>query len=609
MKEVQKATGDTANSMSDLTDIAKDTNNSLKDTNGAADQAAKGIKAMGLMEAGQKMMEFGSKVADTAKKILGLTEETKEFYKLQGVLKGSAAQNGYDTKFANDMAKEVYSYTGDEMMATNAFSNLAGLKLDPKEMQGLLDASIGAAVTAYGDSIPLESLTESINETAHVSKVTGNLADALNWAKISEDGFNKKLQACKSTQERAALIQDTLNKAYGKAKKEYDKATESMRAYEDSVWDTRKANAELGNAVAPINKAINEVKSTIADALKPVIEDIIQKIQPVIDKVKEFIQNNPELVTAIIGIVTVLGILAGVIGPILIAGGLLVTVFGAISAPVLIVIGVITALIAIGIALWANWDTICQKATQLKDWVIGKWNELKDAVINAATILKDWVVNKWNELCTTLAPIVEFIKALVIRKWTEMKARITFVLNVIKGVVIVAWNTIKTTISTVLNTIKTVVTNGWNAIKNAVKTAMNAIKNTAVNAFNNVKEKISGVISDIKGAWEGLRDTITNNPIVATVRKVTESLTGTEPGRPRAMGQRTIPYDNFPIRAHQGEMLLSARDARQYKQGKSNSPQIVNNFYGMTIREEADVEKVTAGIVRKINEQRIITNG
>ena len=113
----------------------------------------------------------------------------------------------------------------------------------------------------------------------------------------------------------------------------------------------------------------------------------------------------------------------------------------------------------------------------------------------------------------------------------------------------------------------------------------------------------------MKNAWEGLRNTITNNPIVATVRKVTESLTGTEPGRPRAMGQRTIPYDNFPIRAHQGEMLLSARDARQYKQGKGSSPQISIVMNGTVIREEQDITKIASALVRKINEQRIITNG
>ena len=67
----------------------------------------------------------------------------------------------------------------------------------------------------YGDSIPLDGLMESVNETANVGQVTGNLADALNWAGISEDDFNKKLEKCKNTQERQQLIVDTLDGKYG----------------------------------------------------------------------------------------------------------------------------------------------------------------------------------------------------------------------------------------------------------------------------------------------------------------------------------------------------------------------------------------------------------
>ena len=55
------------------------------------------------------------------------------------------------------------------------------------------------------------------------------------------------------------------------------------------------------------------------------------------------------------------------------------------------------------------------------------------------------------------------------------------------------------------------------------------------------------------------------------------------------------------------EAILPRRDADKWRQGKGNTPQIVNNFYGMTIRQEADIEKITSGIVRKLNEQRIIT--
>ena len=574
MKEVQKATGDTANSMSDLTDIAKDTNNSLKDTNGAADQAAKGIKAMGLMEAGQKMMEFGSKIIGVIGNLMDLTEATQEFNTLQGKLEGSAAQFGYDANMSKDLAKGVYKYTGDEMAATNVVTNLQAMKLPKNELKGMVDAA-EAAWTAFGDSIPIESITESINETAQVGKVTGALADAINWTAAEEDAFNQQLSACNSTQERAALIQDMLNGRYGESKTSFDEANQAIMDYRGSVYDTMDANAQLGEAFAPINSAINQVKSAIAEALAPVIEDIAQKFQPIIDKVKQFIQDNPQLVATIGAVVGVLGVLAAVIGPILIAGGLLVTVFGAISAPILIVIGVITALIAIGIALWANWDTICQKATQLKDWVIGKWNELKDAVINAATILKDWVVEKFNQLKDGVLQIIDTVK-----QWMSEK-----------------WNAIWTTITGVCNSIKTTVTN----------------------AFNTVKEKVTGVIDEIKGIWDNLKSSIENNPIIMTVKKVTESLGNSDTAngnntyqgtKSHAAGLQRVPYNNYIAKLHMNEAVLSRRDADKWREGKGNSSITIAKIADtVIIREEADLDKFAEKFVRKLNQQRIITNG
>ena len=57
------------------------------------------------------------------------------------------------------------------------------------------------------------------------------------------------------------------------------------------------------------------------------------------------------------------------------------------------------------------------------------------------------------------------------------------------------------------------------------------------------------------------------------------------------------------------EAVLSRRDADKWRQGKSSSPQISITMNGTIIRENADIEKVASALVRKINEQRIITNG
>ena len=46
--------------------------------------------------------------------------------------------------------------------------------------------------------MPIEGLTEAANETAKTGELTGVLADALNWAGITEDDFKARLEACNS---------------------------------------------------------------------------------------------------------------------------------------------------------------------------------------------------------------------------------------------------------------------------------------------------------------------------------------------------------------------------------------------------------------------------
>lgn len=556
MKDIQKATGNAGDALNDLSGITKETNNTLKDTNNAAEEASKGIKGIALQEAGQKLMEFGSKITGVIGNLMDLTEATQEFNTLQGKLEGSAAQFGYDANMSKDLAKGVYKYTGDEMAATNVVTNLQAMKLPKNELKGMVDAA-EAAWTAFGDSIPIESITESINETAQVGKVTGALADAINWTAAEEDAFNQQLSACNSTQERAALIQDMLNGRYGESKTSFDEANQAIMDYRGSVYDTMDANAQLGEAFAPINSAINQVKSAIAEALAPVIEDIAQKFQPIIDKVKQFIQDNPQLVATIGAVVGVLGVLAAVIGPILIAGGLLVTVFGAISAPILIVIGVITALIAAGVALYLNWDTIKAKAVEV-------WNSIVNTVVTTCQ-------NIWNTIQ---------------EKWNEIKAIIDLVLTYIIGIVIAKWNEIKQTI----------------------QDAVNAAKDTVQTAFDNIREKVMSVIDEIKGAWQSFKDLVTK-PITATVNFIKNAVGGNDDGS-NAAGLQRVPFDGYRAVLHQGEAVLPRREADQWRKGKGNSSITIAKIADtVVIREEADIDKFAEKFVRKLNQQRIITNG
>lgn len=204
-----------------------------------------------------------------------LPEATEEFRVNMAKLEGATEQYGYNVDLTKEKIKEMYGYFADEQVATNAITNLQGLKLTQEDLNGLLDAGV-AVWSAYGDSIPIESLTESFNETAQVGKVTGALADALNWAGISEDDFNKKLETCKTTQERAKLITDTMNDAYGESKTKFDENTESIRLNREQQYELLETESKLAEIIEPLKTKFEDFKENALENMIPIIEQVVE---------------------------------------------------------------------------------------------------------------------------------------------------------------------------------------------------------------------------------------------------------------------------------------------------------------------------------------------
>lgn len=271
--------GDLSDAIEDVADSAKSSGGGFTIMKGTiADLASSGIQA-GI-----------SVVTDFAKSIVDLAEETREYRSMQAKMSGSAEAFGYSMDFASEKYQEFYSYLADDQMSTNAITNLMGLQVETQTLSNLAEASIGVW-TAYGDSIPIESLTESINETAQVAQVTGVLADALNWAGISEDDFNTKLQSLNTTQERADLIASTLNDTYGESKATYDEMTGSIREANEAEAELKDAQAELGEAVEPLDTAFKKLQTGALSLITPLVKGLGDALSSLDGNVNEYRQD------------------------------------------------------------------------------------------------------------------------------------------------------------------------------------------------------------------------------------------------------------------------------------------------------------------------------
>lgn len=261
------------NTKADMVKIQKeidDTSEKLKkskiDWESVGDTVGKVGKAIG---AGVAAM--GAAIGAAAGAFLGLAESTREASVNMGKLETGFTTAGYSAEDAKKTYTELYGILGDDGQATEAAAHLAKLTKNEKELATWTDIATGVYAT-FGDSLPIENLTEAANETAKTGAITGGLADALNWAGVSEDEFQASLDKCSTEQERQALITKTLNGLYSDAAEKY-------REVNGDIIDAQKATASLNSAMAELGA----IAEPIVTKLKQLAAELLQQITPFVE--------------------------------------------------------------------------------------------------------------------------------------------------------------------------------------------------------------------------------------------------------------------------------------------------------------------------------------
>ena len=417
------------------------------------DFAKKGVKAA------------GAAVAGMTAAFIALDGATEEYRVAQGKLNAGFQAAGFSADVARKSYRNFYAILGDADTATEASQLLANMAKNEEEVTKWTRIAAGVHGT-FGDSLPIEGLVESANETARTGKVTGVFADALNWVGIMEDDFNAKLEQTTDVSKRNRLIMDTLSTTY-------DKAADSFYANNQQVINARRNHATLDEMLAKVGDTSSKLKNQLwvlagaakdgsirsgsaldwvqkkADALtdwlsnldlsnlkKQFDEKFAQTLQKAGDavqwcrdnsdtliatlkvlagmwavkKVLDFNSGLTNSISTIGGAVTTLLTMTGVLGGQAAATGTATVAQTGLNAamaanPIGAVILAIEALIAVGVLLYKNWDTIKAGAQSL-------WNKFKDVSIrigtafsgafnkvkNAAKTALEWVADKLSWL-------------------------------------------------------------------------------------------------------------------------------------------------------------------------------------------------------------------
>ena len=524
------------------------TGDSLKDVGNVAEQSSDGFTVMkgALADLTANIISSAiSSIGDLVGSLMELSEATEEYRTMQAKLEGSASTFGYSMDFAGEKYEQFYKYLGDDQMSTNAITNLMGLGTSTENVSKLAEASI-AVWSAYGDSIPIESLTESINETAQVGKVTGNLADALNWAGISEDKFNEKLEKCKTTQERSDLIAKTLNNTYGESKTKYDELNESVTDANEAELALKDTQAKLGETVAPVNNALTNLKNQALQAIAPLVEKLANAFMDLYN----WMQKSPTAMVIITAVVAGLAAAFGVLATALAIQGLITGVTKAIAFlnttllanPIVLIVALIAGLVAAFVVLWNKCDgfrkfwqnlwtniqsitstminavvTFCKGLPEkistaingtidrVRTWGSKMKSTASKAVSNMVSTVVNWVKQLPGKIGTWLSNVINKVTTWstnLVNKAKQAGTKfVTSIVNFIKQLP----GKIGTWLSNALQKVASWATNLTNKGKEAGKKLFDAV----VDKVKEIPNKLKSVGSDIvKGLWNGINGSV-----------------------------------------------------------------------------------------------------
>lgn len=315
----------------------------------------------------------------------------------------------------------------------------------------------------------------------------------------------------------AALENSEFCQQLGKSWNELSESEKMMVAYNEimrqsaSAQGLAKQEAEsFAMQFKLLKQQVSEAVGALGASLLPVLAPIVEWLGKAAEKMAAWIQEHPKLTQGILIVVGIIGALLAVLGPIVMIVGTVIASFGMLAAasavlgvsmvalvgiPALI-IAAIVALIAIGVALYQNWDTIKAKASQV-------WETIKQAVIDAANACKEEAMMIWEGIKSFLSSCWEGLVNVASTVWNHITTSLSN-----------AWNTISTTCQTVWTTITSFIQTAWDTICNVVQVGIMLIGSIISGALQIIAIPFQFIWENCKQfviqAWEAIKSAISS---------------------------------------------------------------------------------------------------
>lgn len=484
--------------------------NSVDDVGDAMDDAGNSTSSFGSILGADALIEGVKAIVGAFGDII---ESTKEYRKIMASLETSSQAAGYTTEQTTETFRQLYGVLGDDQTAATATANLQAVGLSQEQLTGLTDAAIGAWAR-YGDSIPIDSLSEAINETIKTGTVTGTFADVLNWAGQSEDDFNAKLAEASNESERANMVLQAM------VDQGLAQAGEAWQQNNQDIVAANEAQADLNESLGELSKIL----SPVANFAAQFAADLVGKLVELAGVVSEAVSSGNPLVAVFAGLATSATVLAVALNFSAIVqtlstalGALKVAVMGVSTAmaanPIGLVVSLIAGLVAAITVLWTTNEGFRNAVIEIGKQIGEFVSNLVDTVVKFFT----------KTIPDAFDAVINFVK-------TNWPGLLLLLVNPFAGAFKLLYDNcegFRNTIDNLVRNIKQAFENMRNAISNTVGNIRDAIVNGIQRAVDFITELPGRAVGWGRDFIQGLVDGIWGmiGSVVDAVSSVANTIT------------------------------------------------------------------------------------
>lgn len=391
-----------------------------------------------------------------------------------------------------------------------------------KEVQGIMSA--GVDTKSWNIDNLLDGVKEGRIKMAEFGAgVDKSMQEVLDKTKISADQFEKWGQAIAGGGENGQKAMLEATKALAGVENATDRNALGTKMFGtlwedqgkkiiDTILKAEGKQVDLKKGVEDLQGATSKIDASPAVKFQQAMQDLQVALQPVlaviadlVSKFAEWISNNPELAATLTAIAVAIGVIAGAFMALAPIVAVITSIGWAMTGLVAIIPIIVALVVALGVAIYKNWDDI-------KQWTIDAWNAIGEFLVGIWDGIVQWASETWNSISESTSEVWNSIKEYLIELWNGIVESLSEIWNSIVETTTEIWNSIVEYLTGIWDGVVETLSEVWNGISQTTSEVWTAISEFFINTWNGLVAFLTPILQGIADffsmIWNGISTVI-----------------------------------------------------------------------------------------------------